>query len=104
MVMLKLPGNVRQVFEARLRETMPLTADRVLARTREVRGGRLNDPRFGSRQRGEGEYAEAIQRLFEATAKRLGLHRDRRMEGQRPEAAPASRGPQQLELFGTRPS
>jgi DNA repair photolyase len=73
MVMLRLPGNVREVFEQRLREGLPLAVEKVLARTREVRGGRLNDPAFGSRMRGEGEYAEAIQRLFETTARRFGL-------------------------------
>ncbi|MBK7584213.1 MAG: PA0069 family radical SAM protein [Myxococcales bacterium] len=73
MIMLRLPGPVQQVFEERLRATLPLAAERVLARTREMRAGRLNDPRFGDRMRGSGHYAEAIQRLFETTAERLGL-------------------------------
>ncbi len=73
MVMLRLPGSVAEVFEQRLRAGFPLSAEKVLARTREVRGGRLNDPSFGSRMRGEGEYADAIIRLFEATARRFGL-------------------------------
>jgi DNA repair photolyase len=73
MIMLRLPGNVKAVFEDRIRAGMPLAAERILARTREVRGGKLNDARFGSRMRGEGEYAEAVQRLFYATATRLGL-------------------------------
>jgi len=81
MIMLRLPGNVKEVFEGRLREAFPLSAEKVLARTREMRGGRLNDPRFGHRMRGEGEYAEAIERLFTTTARRLGLLRDERMEG-----------------------
>ncbi|HVU01818.1 MAG TPA: PA0069 family radical SAM protein [Polyangiaceae bacterium] len=72
-VMLRLPGNVLPVFEERIREGFPLAAEKILARTREVRGGKLNDPRFGSRMRGEGEYADAIHHLFETTAKRLGL-------------------------------
>jgi DNA repair photolyase len=74
MILLRLPGSVKEVFEERLRERMPLAADRILARTREVRGGRLNDPRFGSRMSGEGEYASAIHQLFEQTARRLGLN------------------------------
>lgn len=72
-ILMRLPGNVKEVFEARIREGLPLTADRILARTREVRGGSLDDPRFGSRMRGEGEYADAIAHLFEVTAKRYGL-------------------------------
>jgi DNA repair photolyase len=73
MIVLRLPGSVKQVFEERLRAAMPLRAERVLARTREVRSGNLNDPRFGTRQTGEGVYADSIAQLFERTARRLGL-------------------------------
>src|SRR3954451_4455921 len=48
-VFLRLPGSVAQVFEERLREHLPLRADRVLARVREARGGKLYDSRFGVR-------------------------------------------------------
>ena len=70
---MRLPGPVEQVFEKRIRESLPLRADRVLRRLAEMRGGRANDPRFGHRMRGEGPYAEAIATLFRATARRLGL-------------------------------
>ena len=56
-VLLRLPGSVKAVFEERLRATLPLSADRVLHRIRETRGGELYDPRFGVRGRGEGTYA-----------------------------------------------
>jgi DNA repair photolyase len=72
-VMLRLPGPVRAVFEHRLKEALPLRAERVLHRVREVRGGALYDSRFGVRGTGEGPYAEAMSRLFDATCKRLGL-------------------------------
>ena len=42
-------------------------------RVRAVRGGRLNDPRFGSRLRGEGFFADETRQLFEASCKRAGL-------------------------------
>ena len=73
-VFLRLPGSVKQVFEQRLRESLPLRADRVLNRVREARGGKLYDPRFGVRGRGEGTYAEAARALFDATVKRLGMN------------------------------
>ena len=73
-VFLRLPGSVKQVFEQRLRQALPLRADRVLNRVREARGGKLYDPRFGVRGRGEGTYAEAARALFEATVKRLGMN------------------------------
>jgi DNA repair photolyase len=74
--LLRLPGAVAQVFPDRLRVAMPLSAERVLARIRETRGGeRMNDPRFHSRGRGEGVYADTIAMLFETTAQRLGFAR-----------------------------
>jgi DNA repair photolyase len=73
-VFLRLPGSVKQVFEQRLRETLPLRADRVLNRVREARGGKLYDGRWGVRGRGEGTYAEAARALFDATVKRLGMN------------------------------
>jgi DNA repair photolyase len=84
MTMLRLPGSVAEVFEQRLRAAFPLAADKVLARVRDVRGGRLNDPAFGSRMRGEGEYADAIHRLFDTTARRYGLAREPRDEMRAP--------------------
>jgi DNA repair photolyase len=81
--LLRLPGAVAQVFPERLRAAMPLSADRVLARIREARGGeRMNDPEFHSRFRGQGGYAEMIATLFKTTAERLGL----RPRGDRPDA------------------
>lgn len=71
--MLRLPGNVREVFVQRLQAALPLRAERVLHRIREVRGGRLSDPRFGERGRGSGAYAEVLHHLFQTTAQRLGF-------------------------------
>jgi len=72
-VVLRLPGPVREVFEARLREALPLRADRVLARLRDVFDGKLYDARFGARQAGSGPYARAIEALFARAAERHGL-------------------------------
>jgi DNA repair photolyase len=72
-VLLRLPGPVKEVFEERLRASLPLRADRVMRRIRETRGGKLYDSRFGMRGKGEGAYASAIHALFEQTAKALGL-------------------------------
>jgi len=70
---LRLPGSVAKVFEERLRESLPLRAERVLSRVREARGGKLYDSRFGIRGTGQGQYADAIGALFEQTTRRLGL-------------------------------
>jgi DNA repair photolyase len=72
-ILLRLPGAVAPVFEARLRQAFPDRAERVLARMRETHGGKLNDAQFFDRMRGHGNYAEAIERLFLVTSRRLGL-------------------------------
>ena len=72
MMPVRLPGSVAEVFTTRLREAFPLRAERVLSHIREMRGGRLNDSRFGSRQQGQGKYVEAVHQTFEAACRRLG--------------------------------
>ena len=93
-LLLRLPGAVQEVFEERLRATLPERAGKVLHRIRETRDGKLYDSRFGSRGRGEGEYARTIARLFDATATRLG------MAGEAPPLSHSFRRPgAQLGLF-----
>jgi DNA repair photolyase len=70
---LRLPGNVEHVFLSRLREQLPLRAEKIIHRIREIRGGRLNDSRFGARMRGEGAYWESIRNLFSVFRHRYGL-------------------------------
>ena len=72
-ILLRLPHGVKELFASWLQRHFPERARRVLNRVREVRSGKLNDPRFSTRMRGEGVYAEQIQGLFRATRKRLGL-------------------------------
>lgn len=73
-VLLRLPSSVKDVFEARVREALPLRAERILHRIRETRGGALYDSRFGVRGRGEGLYAEQIHNLFQLAVRRAGLN------------------------------
>lgn len=72
-VALRLPGEVAEVFFARVREAVPLRADRVESAVRAMRGGRTNDARFGQRMRGQGERFAVATRLFDLTCRRLGL-------------------------------
>ncbi|HZJ70965.1 MAG TPA: PA0069 family radical SAM protein [Planctomycetota bacterium] len=76
-VLLRLPAEVLPVFEERLREAVPLRAGKVLSALAELHGGRLNDPRFGSRMRGSGPRWQAIESLFELHCRRLGLNERR---------------------------
>jgi DNA repair photolyase len=70
---LRLPHELKDLFEEWLRTHFPDRADKVLGRIRQMRGGRLNDPRFGKRMRGEGPHADLLARRFEVTRRRLGL-------------------------------
>jgi DNA repair photolyase len=79
-MMLRLPHELGRLFEQWLREHYPERADRVLNLLREARGGRLNDPRFGHRMRGEGPYAELLAARFRAACRRHGLNERRETE------------------------
>jgi DNA repair photolyase len=96
-VLLRLPGPVKDVFEERLRAALPLRVDRVLRRIRETRGGKMYDSRFSVRGKGEGPYAEAIGKLFEQTAEKLGLATRRFADETSPTTFRRPRG--QLALF-----
>lgn len=73
-VLLRLPGSVKDVFEARVKQSLPLRAEKILHRVRETRGGKMYDSRFGVRGRGEGQYADAIELVFDSCVKRLGFN------------------------------
>lgn len=73
MTMLRLPAEVRPVFLERLREAAPLRADKVISAIEQSRGGKLYDPRFGARMRGQGPRWAAIEALFHAHHRRLGF-------------------------------
>ncbi len=77
---LRLPGSVEAVFLKRLRAAMPLRAGKIINRLHEMRGGKLDEPRFGHRMRGAGAYWESIRDLFEISRKRYGLAICRRQE------------------------
>jgi len=73
--MLRLPLGVKDVFLDWLDRRFPGKKNRVLARIRDVRGGRLDSSTFGVRFTGEGIFAEQIRALFRASARRHGLER-----------------------------
>ena len=97
-ILLRLPFGVAPLFEAWLERHYPERKGKVLHRIQEVRSGRLNDPRFGSRMRGEGLYAEQIESLFALAARRAGLARRGPTLSTRAFRRPAGA---QLALFGS---
>lgn len=72
---LRLAGSVKDVFLSRLRDALPLRAERVIHGIRAMRGGAMNESQFGKRMRGEGPYWESFRDLFNLHKKRLRLDR-----------------------------
>ncbi|MEM6328981.1 MAG: PA0069 family radical SAM protein [Planctomycetota bacterium] len=72
-LVLRLPATVEAVFLDWLRRRRPNHYPRVVALIQGVRGGKMNDPRFHSRMRGEGAYADQLSQTVAVVAKRLGL-------------------------------
>jgi DNA repair photolyase len=72
-VLLRLPLEIKELFDEWLKAHRPLAAGRVLSLIADARGGRLNDPRFGHRMKGGGAYAEMLGKRFSTAARRLGL-------------------------------
>jgi DNA repair photolyase len=75
-IMLRMPMEVSPLVQEWLAAHYPERASKVMARLREMHGGREYDPRWGHRMRGEGSYAEMIAQRFGVTARRLGLDGD----------------------------
>lgn len=72
-IMLRLPREVSPLVQDWLAQHLPNRAGRIMARLREMHGGRDYDARWGHRMRGEGAYADMIARRFALAIKRLGL-------------------------------
>lgn len=74
-VMLRLPHEVKQLFQEWLQIHYPLKAKRIMNIVRDMRGGREYDSRFGARQTGEGNYAELFAQRFQLKCKKLGINK-----------------------------
>lgn len=75
-IMLRLPREVSQLWQDWLAEHAPGHAGRVMARLREMHGGKDYDARWGHRMRGQGVHAQVIATRFRLAARRLGLDRE----------------------------
>lgn len=74
-VMLRLPHEVKLLFREWLQTHYPLKLGHVMNRVNDIRGGKDNDPNFGSRMRGQGIYAAMINQRFHRACERLELNR-----------------------------
>jgi DNA repair photolyase len=72
-LLVRLPHELKDLFAEWLDAEYPERATHVMNLIRETRRGRLNDPRFGTRMRGEGRYAELLERRFDVACRRWGF-------------------------------
>lgn len=82
-ILMRLPHEVKTLFRDWLQRHYPLKAAHVMSRVQAMRGGRDNDPEFGSRMRGTGEFAGLLKQRFNVACRKAGLNQARRGEGSR---------------------
>jgi DNA repair photolyase len=73
-VLLRLPYEIKDLFTEWLAQHYPQRAGHIMSLIRDMRRGRDNDPRFGTRMRGTGPYAELLRRRFQVACRRLNLN------------------------------
>jgi DNA repair photolyase len=74
-VALRLPLEIKELFEEWLATDHPDRARRVMSLVRQMRGGKAYQSEWGKRMRGEGPVAEAMGQRFALARKRYGLDR-----------------------------
>jgi len=75
-VMVRLPYSVKALFDEWLKRVYPEKASKIINRIKDIRGGELSNAEFGTRMRGEGEYALHIHSLFKTCCNKYGLNKD----------------------------
>jgi DNA repair photolyase len=66
----RLNGAIAEIFSDWIKKALPDKAERVLHQIEACHGGNLNDSRFGTRMRGEGEFAKQIAQQFKIAKKK----------------------------------
>ncbi len=97
-VLMRLPYEVKTLFKDWLAQHYPLKAAHVMSRVTQMRDGRENDPQFGTRMRGSGEFADLLKLRFGSACKRLRLNLERRALDTTRFRPPRLDG--QMDLFG----
>jgi DNA repair photolyase len=72
--LIRMPYEIKDLFAEWLEAYYPMKAKHVLNLIKETHGGRLYDPRWGSRMHGEGPYAELVSTRFRLACRKLGFN------------------------------
>ena len=102
-VIMRLPNELKDLFKEWLAAHYPERAEHVISIIHQMRGGRDNDPRFGTRMTGTGNYAELIAKRFAIACRKYRLNGHgagrRRAELDCSLFQPPPKNPGQLALF-----
>lgn len=98
-VMLRLPLEIKDLFQEWLKAHYPDRAERVLSLMRQSRDGALNHAEFGKRMRGTGPIADLIANRFRLARRRHGLDKRRQSDLDCTAFVPPRRPSPQLDLF-----
>jgi len=102
-VIMRLPNELKDLFKEWLAAHYPERAEHVISIIHQMRGGRDNDPRFGTRMTGTGNYAELIAKRFAIACRKYRLNGHgagrRRAELDCSLFQPPAKNPGQLALF-----
>lgn len=77
---LRLPWELKDLFKEWLEIHVPERAGHVMSLIRQLREGKENDARFGSRMRGQGVYSDLIRQRFALACRKHGLARSRELK------------------------
>jgi len=75
-ILLRLPGEVKDLFVDWLETHFPARKNKVLNTIRSLRDGKLNNAQWGERMVGKGPFGKAIDIRFATAVRRLGLKRE----------------------------
>ncbi len=73
-VIMRLPNELKVLFKEWLADHFPDRAEHVISIVHQMRGGKDNDPGFGTRMSGTGKFAELVEKRFEIACRKLGLN------------------------------
>ena len=74
-VLLRLPLEIKDLFQEWLEAAVPDRARRIMTLVRDCRGGRDYDSEWGTRLKGSGPFADMVARRFALACRRYGLDR-----------------------------
>ncbi len=79
-VLLRLPLEVRPLFEQWMQEHYPHRAKAVMSHLQQMHGGPAYDPRWRKRQTGEGPLAQLLAKRFQVACARFGLNQRQKLK------------------------